>query len=56
MTSSIDRNGSGRRIRVLVVDDSALMRQMLGDILKSDPRIEVVGKPWRRSESSSRTL
>lgn len=31
------------RIRVLVVDDSALMRQFIGDILKTDPRIEVVG-------------
>ena len=31
------------RVRVLVVDDSALMRQFIGDILKSDPRIEVVG-------------
>ena len=40
MTSSIGRSG---RIGVLVVDDSALMRQMLSDILKSDPRIEVVG-------------
>ena len=31
------------RVRVLVVDDSALMRQFISDILKSDPRIEVVG-------------
>ena len=31
------------KIRVLVVDDSALMRKILGDILSSDPRIEVVG-------------
>ncbi len=31
------------RIRVLVVDDSALMRQFISDILKTDPRIEVVG-------------
>lgn len=30
-------------IRVLVVDDSALMRQMLTAILSSDPAIEVVG-------------
>lgn len=30
-------------IRVLVVDDSALMRQMLTQILSSDPHIEVVG-------------
>lgn len=31
------------RIRVLVVDDSALMRQLLQEILSSDPGIEVVG-------------
>ena len=31
------------KIRVLVVDDSALMRQFIGDILKSDPRIELAG-------------
>ena len=31
------------RIRVLVVDDSALMRQFISDILNSDARIEVVG-------------
>ncbi|MBQ7192772.1 MAG: chemotaxis response regulator protein-glutamate methylesterase [Synergistaceae bacterium] len=31
------------RVRVLVVDDSALMRQFISDILRSDPRIEVVG-------------
>ncbi|MDR1731867.1 MAG: chemotaxis response regulator protein-glutamate methylesterase [Synergistaceae bacterium] len=34
---------NGSKIRVLVVDDSALMRRMLGDILAADPRIEVVG-------------
>jgi len=32
-----------RTIRVLIVDDSALMRQMLSSILSSDPAIEVVG-------------
>ena len=32
-----------RRVRVLVVDDSALMRKLLGDIFSSDPCIEVVG-------------
>jgi len=32
-----------RRIRVLVVDDSALVRQMLTDMLARDPAIEVVG-------------
>ncbi|MDA8231629.1 MAG: chemotaxis response regulator protein-glutamate methylesterase [Magnetospirillum sp.] len=31
------------RIRVLVVDDSALMRQILASLLASDPSIEVVG-------------
>ena len=30
-------------IRVLIVDDSALMRQMLSEILASDPAIQVVG-------------
>ena len=31
------------KIRVLVVDDSALMRQFISDILNGDPRIEVIG-------------
>lgn len=32
-----------RRIKVLVIDDSALIRTLLTDILESDPEIEVVG-------------
>ena len=32
-----------RKIRVLVVDDSALMRQALTVLLQRDPQIEVVG-------------
>ncbi|MFZ5594261.1 MAG: protein-glutamate methylesterase/protein-glutamine glutaminase [Pseudomonadota bacterium] len=32
-----------KKIRVLVVDDSALVRQLLTEILGSDPAIEVVG-------------
>ena len=32
-----------KKIRVLVVDDSALMRKLLTEILNSDPEIEVVG-------------
>src|ERR1700732_4069384 len=31
------------KIRVLVVDDSALVRQTLSDVLSSDPGIEVIG-------------
>lgn len=34
---------SAQRIRVLVVDDSALVRRILCDVLGSDPAIEVVG-------------
>ena len=32
-----------RKIRVLVVDDSAVVRRMISDALKQDPEIEVVG-------------
>jgi len=32
-----------RKIRVLIVDDSALIRQMLTEMLQQDPQIEVVG-------------
>ncbi len=32
-----------RRIRVLVVDDSALVRQTLSEVLSTDPAIEVIG-------------
>src|ERR1035441_7570519 len=34
---------SSRKIRVLIVDDSASVRQMLTQILESDPQIEVIG-------------
>ncbi len=34
---------TGKPITVLIVDDSALMRQMLGAMLSSDPQIQVVG-------------
>ncbi|QOD90626.1 chemotaxis response regulator protein-glutamate methylesterase [Lysobacter sp. CW239] len=33
----------GRRVRVLVIDDSALMRRLMSDLLSVDPLIEVVG-------------
>ena len=34
---------STKRIRVLIVDDSAVVRQSLSDILSADPLIEVIG-------------
>lgn len=33
-----------KKIRVMIVDDSSFMRKMVGDILESDPKIEVVAK------------
>jgi two-component system, chemotaxis family, protein-glutamate methylesterase/glutaminase len=39
----VNRPLAGRKIRVLIVDDSALVRQTLSDILQSDPEIEVMG-------------
>jgi two-component system chemotaxis response regulator CheB len=32
-----------KRIRVLIVDDSATVRQVLAEVLSSDPEIEVLG-------------
>src|SRR5271154_5618993 len=34
---------SKAKIRVLIVDDSAMVRQTLSEILSSDPEIEVMG-------------
>ena len=34
---------AGRRIRVLIVDDSASVRQMMTAVLSEDPEIEVIG-------------
>ncbi len=36
-------NNTVQRVRVLVVDDSALMRQLMAEILSREPGIEVVG-------------
>jgi len=33
----------GRRIRVLIADDSALMRQTLRQVIESDPELELIG-------------
>ncbi|MFA5118615.1 MAG: chemotaxis response regulator protein-glutamate methylesterase [Candidatus Omnitrophota bacterium] len=32
------------KIRVLIVDDSFLMRQIISDIIESDPALEIIGK------------
>ncbi len=39
----LSSSGSAQKTKVLIVDDSALMRKMLSDILESDPALEVVG-------------
>jgi len=50
-----------KKVRVLVVDDSAVMRLLISQILESDPSIEVVGTAMdgtsasRKSRSSPRT-
>ena len=36
-------NAPDRRIRVLIVDDSALVRRILTELLSADPQMEVVG-------------
>ena len=41
--NSQESRGMNRRIRVLIVDDSAMVRQLLTQILSGDPAIEVVG-------------
>jgi two-component system, chemotaxis family, protein-glutamate methylesterase/glutaminase len=38
-----DREPGQARVRVLIVDDSALMRRLLSDLLSSAPEIEIVG-------------
>ncbi len=43
MSGNVATGEGGRRIRVLVVDDSALVRKLLTEMLGSDPGIEVVG-------------
>ncbi len=43
MVQSSVKKSLGKKVRVLIVDDSALVRQLLTDILNSDPNIEVIG-------------
>jgi len=35
--------GPGRRVRVLIIDDSALVRRILSELLSADREVEVVG-------------
>src|SRR5579883_631299 len=42
-TAQAQAAAAKRPIRVLIVDDSALVRSLLTDILRADPGIEVVG-------------
>jgi two-component system chemotaxis response regulator CheB len=42
------------KIRVLIVDDSAFMRRVIGDILSSDPAIEVVARARNGNEALQR--
>ncbi len=43
MAHSTAVNNPGNKVRVLIIDDSALVRQLLTDILSSDENIEVIG-------------
>jgi two-component system chemotaxis response regulator CheB len=45
-----------KRIRVLVVDDSAFMRKIIGDILAEDARIEVVARARDGEEALRRVV
>jgi len=57
MTGSFDMTQAPKPIRVLVVDDSALVRQLLSAILNEDPDIEVVGAasdPYRARDEIKR--
>jgi DNA-binding NarL/FixJ family response regulator len=43
------------RVRVLVVDDSALMRKLIADVLRSAPELEVVGVARDGAEAIEKT-
>lgn len=45
MTAQAGTAGSDRRIRVLLVDDQAIVRKGIRALLAEIPGIEVVGKP-----------
>ena len=47
-----------KRTRVLIVDDSAFMRKVLEEIIRTDPKLEVVGqaKDGREAVTMAQTL
>ena len=45
-----------KKIKALVVDDSALMRQVISDMLSSDPDIEVIGTAKNGLEALDKTV
>ena len=45
-----------QNVRVLIVDDSTLVRQALSAILSSDPEIEVIGEARNGKEGYEKTL
>ncbi len=44
------------RIRVLIVDDSALIRKLLADLLRTSPEVEVVGSAKDGEEAIAEVL
>ncbi len=42
---------AGKKIRVLVVDDSAFMRKVLGEMIASDPQLDVCGEAKNGKEA-----
>src|SRR3954462_13991486 len=48
-------NLPAKRIRVLVADDSAFMRKVLGSILSADPNMEVVGEARDGKEAGTQS-
>ena len=49
----VDCGKQMKRIRVLVVDDSAVVRQVVTQLLEADPDIEVIGAARIRCSPSS---